>query len=250
MPRILRTVIPRIKKSLREHGVAASLRRSVLLPIHLFREYRHSHALGPTSERSEFDRSFGVETDGELENWTYLSDLDIPSPNWVEGRDYTPIEPERLAMVLSSLRIRHDDFVFVDFGSGKGRALLVASQFPFRKIIGIEFSPQLHAIAVRNLVSYRNPDQRCRDIQCVCLDFTQFPLPPEPLVLFFFDPCDERLLAQVLRNIEVSLRQSPRDVFICYVAPRLRQLMDSARFLEKVSVNEEFQFCVYHGHGT
>lgn len=250
MPRILRTVIPRIKKSLREHGVASSLRRSVLLPIHLFREYRNSRALAQTPERSEFDHTFGVETDGDLQNWTYLSDLDIPSPNWVEGKDYTPIEPERLVMILSSLPIKHQDFIFVDFGSGKGRALLVASQFPFRKIIGVEFSPQLHVVAVRNLASYKNPAQRCQDIQCVCLDFTQFPFPPEPLVLLFFDPCDERVLTQVLKNIEDSLRQSSREIFICYVAPRLRRLMDSARFLQKVSVSEEFQFCVYCSRRT
>jgi hypothetical protein len=69
----------------------------------------------------------GVETDGKYRKWTYLSDLDIPSPNWIEGNDYLPIEPERFKRVLASLDITFEDFTFVDFGSGKGRALLLAS---------------------------------------------------------------------------------------------------------------------------
>ncbi len=245
MPRVLRTVVPRIKKSLRQRGLLGSMRRSFLLPIHLFREYRLARTLTASPERSEFDRTLGVETDGDLQDWTYLSDLDIPSPNWINGKDYCPIEPERLTRVLSSLPIKHQDFIFVDFGSGKGRALLVASQFPFRKIIGIEFSPELHAVADRNIAGYRSRAQLCPDIESVCMDFTSFQLPPEPAVLFFFDPCDEPVLVQVLKNVEDSLRRHPRDMLICYVAPRLRRLMDSACFLQKVSVNEELQFCVY-----
>ena len=136
MPRVLRTVIPRIRKSLRERGFATSLRRSFLLPLHLFQEYQRGRGL-VRLERSEYDRTFGVDTDGEFDDRTYLSDLDIPSANWIHGVDYIPIHPERLAGILSSLPLNHEDFVFVDFGSGKGRALLVASQFPFRRIAGV-----------------------------------------------------------------------------------------------------------------
>jgi SAM-dependent methyltransferase len=245
MPHVLRTVIPRIKRSLRERGVLASMRRGFLLPFHLLQEYRRGRTLAPGSEPSEFDRTFGVDTDGDLDDWTYLSDLDIPSPNWIEGTDYSPIHPERLLGILSSIPLQHEDFVFVDFGSGKGRALLVASQFPFRKIIGVEFSPELHAIAGQNVARYRNPAQRCTNIQCICMDFARFPLPPEPAVFYFFDPCDAAVLAQVLDNLENSLREHPREIFIVYAAPRLQRLMDSAGFLKKVATNEQFQFSLY-----
>ncbi|MFZ0635589.1 MAG: class I SAM-dependent methyltransferase, partial [Candidatus Acidiferrales bacterium] len=147
MPRLFKTILPRIKKSLNERGVMATLFRGVLLPVHLYREHRTAKALAGEQRRSEFDLAHGVETDGDLGGWTYLSDLDIPSANWIYGRNYAGTEPERFAAVLASLPISFEEFEFVDFGSGKGRVLLMASEVPFKKIVGIEFSPELHAIA-------------------------------------------------------------------------------------------------------
>jgi len=245
MPRVLRTVIPRIRASLRERGLWRSVGRSFLLPFHLLQEYRSAQArprrLGP----SEFDRTFGVDTDGEFDDQTHLSDLDIPSPNWIHGTDYIPIDPGRLRGMLASLPLRHEDFVFVDFGSGKGRALLIASEFPFRRIVGVEFSPQLHTIAEKNIARYASPTQECRRIQSVCVDFTRFPIPAEPAVFYLFDPCDETLLAQVLKKVENSLLESPREIFIIYAAPRFSRLLDSAGFLRKIGCSEEFQCALY-----
>ena len=131
MPTVLKTVIPRIRKSLRDKGLATSLRRSFLLPIHLLREYRAGRSLRVEGEVSEFDSAHSVDTGGKFQDWTYLSDLNIPSPNWIEGGDYLPIEPERFKRVIASLDIAFEEFTFIDFGSGKGRALLLASEFPF-----------------------------------------------------------------------------------------------------------------------
>ncbi len=75
MPRIIRTIIPRIKKSIKERGIAVSLFRAVLLPIHLVREHRVAGRLKRDQRRSDFDLAYGVETDGDFDDWTYLSDL-------------------------------------------------------------------------------------------------------------------------------------------------------------------------------
>jgi hypothetical protein len=139
-------MIPRIKKSLRERGLLTSLCRSFLLPVHLFREYRAAKSLRPDGQVSDFDRECGVDTDGKFEGWTYLSDLNIPSSNWIDGTDYTAIEPTRFKRVLAGFDgfdIAFEDYTFVDFGSGKGRALLLASEYPFKRILGLEFSPEL-----------------------------------------------------------------------------------------------------------
>jgi hypothetical protein len=144
MPRIARTLIPRIKKSLRDRGLVTSMLRGILLPIHIFKEYRAAKSLPAVSPVSEFDRQYGVDTDGEFEGWTYLSDLDIPSPNWIDCNDYLGIDPTRFKQVMAGLEIAFENFTFIDFGSGKGRALLLASEFPFRGIIGLEFAPELH----------------------------------------------------------------------------------------------------------
>jgi hypothetical protein len=245
MPRLIRTVVPRFRRSLAERGVTVTLLRSPLIPFSLLREYVLAKWLERAPEHSEFDRKYGVDTDGELGGWTYLSDLDIPSPNWIYGRNYAGIEPERFFTIFENLPIHFEDFVFIDFGSGKGRALLMASEFPFKKIIGIEFSPQLNAIANRNVARYSSPTQKCKQIETAQMDFTQFFLPADPLVLFFYDPCDARVLAEVLANVRASWQSNPRPVFLVYVAPSEEWIVRSSGFLAESARDVTLNFCVY-----
>ncbi|MGA7931608.1 MAG: class I SAM-dependent methyltransferase [Candidatus Sulfotelmatobacter sp.] len=249
MPRVTRTIIPRIKKSLRERGFTTTLRRSFLLPLHLLREYRVAKSLRPDLRVSEFDRAYGVDTDGRFGGWTYLSDLDINSANWIDGHDYLPIEPDRFKRVLESFDIAFEGLTFIDFGSGKGRALLMASEYPFRQIIGLEFSPELHRIAEGNITRYFSPTQKCRKIRSQNVDFTNFTLPPEASVLFFFDPCRGRVLADVTAGIARSLLACPRPLYVAYVAPRpeLEQLFASAGFLKEIYRSDEMNFRIYQG---
>jgi SAM-dependent methyltransferase len=245
MPRLMRTVLPRFRRSLAERGVTVTILRSALLPYHLLREYMLVKRLGREPEHSDFDRKFGVKTDGEVGGWTYLSDLDIPSPNWIYGRNYAAIEPERFFAILEGLPIRFEDFTFIDFGSGKGRALLMASEYPFKQVIGIEFSPQLNAIAQQNIIRYSSSTQKCKYIESVNMDFTQFYLPSDPLVLFFYDPCEARVFEQVLANVQLSWQQNQRPIYLIYVAPAEERILRSSGFLEKSAQDAKLNFCVY-----
>jgi SAM-dependent methyltransferase len=219
----------------------------VVLPFRLLREYQAARALRVGQERSDFDEAHGLNTDGEFNGWTYLSDLEIPSPNWIEGTDYTPIEPERFHLVITALPIAYQDFTFVDFGSGKGRALLLASEFAFKRIIGLEFSPELDQIARENIRRYPTVLQKCRDIQSCPGDFVEYSLPSEPLVLFFFNPCHVRVLSEVVRRIGQSLHANPRPLYLAYVAPWEEQLalLRSAGFLKEILCNVEMNFVIY-----
>lgn len=247
MPRVLRTVVPRIRRSLREGGLVASLSRSFLLPVHLLKEYRAAKSLHPDGNLSDFDQMRGVDTGGEFGGWTYLSDLTIPSPNWIDGIDHLAIDPERFEDVLGSFDVVFKDYTFIDFGSGKGRALLLASEFPFKQIIGLEFSPQLHQIAENNIRRYRSTSQQCSNIQCLNLDLVDFNLPNEPLVLFFFDPCRVRVLSKIVSRIGQSLLDHPRPLYVAYVAPRREeeQLLASTPFLKQILRSLEHNFCIY-----
>jgi SAM-dependent methyltransferase len=187
----------------------------------------------------------GVETDGDFGLRTYLSDLKIASQNWIYGKDYTGVVPDRFFAALGSLRLHFDQFVFIDFGSGKGRALLLASEFPFKKIIGIEFAPELHAIAQRNVQKYLSRPRQCMSIESVCMDFIQFELPIAPCVLYFLDPSGKRILAKVLGNIRKSWQEHPRPLYIVYFSPSSEHLFDAADFLLKIDRNVEQSFSIY-----
>lgn len=246
MPRTLKTIVPRIQRSIRDHGIFASLRRAFSAPAQLLREHAAAKRLARPLQRSDFDRIHNVDTDGDFDDWTHLSDLKIDSPNWIDGTNYTGIEPVRFHASLAALEIRFEDFTFIDFGSGKGRALLLASEFSFKRIIGIEFSPELLEVARRNLQTYKTVRQQCRSIDLLCTDIVDFQLPPEPSVLFFYDPCTERVLRKVLRNIGNSLRDYPRQMYAIYIVPGSKAaLFDAAGFLKVIAHDEEHNFIVY-----
>jgi SAM-dependent methyltransferase len=253
MPRVARTIVPRIRKSIQQRGIWVSIGRSVLLPIHLIREYRDSRRLKLSHTEDRFDEEYGVDTAGEFDGWTYLSDLAIPSRNWIHGNDYVAIEPARFRAAMAKLRIQFEDFVFVDFGSGKGRALLMAAGFPFKRIVGVEFSPELHAIAQRNIQKYRSqtlqrPTLVASRVESVCSDFLDFDLPEEPSVYFFFDPCDQYVLGKLLEKISSSLKSHPRPVRLIYVAPTSsrERLLDACEVLTKAAKDIQHNFCIYN----
>jgi len=245
MPRTLRTIVPRIRRSIRDRGLLVSLSRLFSGPAQLLREHNAARRLTRPQRRSEFDLTYNVDTDGDFDDWTHLSDLKIDSPNWIDGTNYTGIEPVRFHASVAALAIKFDDFTFIDFGAGKGRALLLASEFPFKKIIGVEFSSQLLDIARRNLQTYKTTRQQCRSIDLLCMDIVDFQLPPEPAVLFFYDPCAERVVRRVLHNIEKSLRQCPRQIYVIYIVPGSKAtLFEAAAFLRVIARSEEHNFVV------
>ncbi len=111
-----------------------------------------------------FDRIHGVDT------WEYvpLSRLGFAVGEAHRSGDYRATPVRTLRTLLARLpRDVISSSPFVDFGSGKGRALLVAADFAFRRIIGVEFSEELHRIAETNLRVYRGHTQRCFDLSSV-----------------------------------------------------------------------------------
>ena len=126
--------------------------------------------------------------------------------------EYQPIEPEIFRHIVGQLHIEFERFTFVDIGSGKGRALLLAAEYPLRRIIGIELLPELHEIAARNTAQ----DSR---IEPHCGDAAEFRFPLEPLVVYFFNPLPEAGLRKVVGNLEASLRESLRPVYVIYLNP-------------------------------
>jgi tRNA1(Val) A37 N6-methylase TrmN6 len=121
------------------------------------------------------------------------------------------------ALLAMLPRLELTDFIFLDFGSGKERALFIAAEHPFRQIIGAEYSRELHETAMRNVQTYRNPAQKCFNITPVRADATTFSLPEFPTICFMNNPYDETLVAKTARHIHRSLRSAPRPFFIIYM---------------------------------
>jgi len=93
------------------------------------------------------------------------------------GHEYFATDPWLFEQIMQALPIRFEDFIFIDLGSGKGRSLMLASDYPFRRIVGVEYLPELHRSAELNLGRYSGENQKCRRIECVCQDARDFDFP-------------------------------------------------------------------------
>jgi len=153
---------------------------------------------------------------------------------------YQPTEPALFHKMLGSVVIDFRRFTFVDIGSGKGRVLLMASDYPFRRILGIELLPGLHQIAQENISKYKSDWQKCFAIESVCADAREFVLPTEPLVLYLFSPLPESGLVRFLANLERSLRDHPRPLLLIYHNPLLEHLLLLKPILKKVSGTHQY----------
>jgi len=159
------------------------------------------------------------------------------------ARPYFATEPWLFQQIMQAIPVDFSQFTFIDLGCGKGRVLLMASAYPFKKIVGIEFMPELHRTAQKNIAGYLNDRQQCRQIETVCMDARDFQFPPEPMVVYLFNPFSEATFAQVLENLRQSVEQVPRPVYIAYRFTEFEKLLAQSDWLEKIAGAE--QWAVY-----
>jgi SAM-dependent methyltransferase len=146
---------------------------------------------------------------------------------------YQPTEPALFREMMAALPIDFREFTFIDIGSGKGRALLLASEYPFRRIIGVELIADLHRAAEENIAEWRTRTGQGASVEALCMDAREFVFPETPLVLYLFNPLPESGLRQVVRNLEESSRRTPRPVWMIYHNPLLESLLDESKLLVK-----------------
>ena len=96
--------------------------------------------------------------------------------------------------------------VFLDVGAGKGRAMLLASRYPFLRIEGVELNPTLARIAQANIGLWqRDPlAHALAPLHLHHADATTHPLPSEPALAFLFHPFELPILRRFLRHVETS----------------------------------------------
>jgi len=199
--------------------IAARLLKSMNSSARRERSIRISQDLAFTKKRlqvdSEFDGKYGLNTGGRIE----LSELSIESNNKRNGTWYQAVFPDRFRHGIESLQIDPSKFVFVDIGAGKGRALFLAEEIGFNRIVGVEFAPELVEVCEQNIRNrFTHQKGRCR-IHVECVDALDYVYPIDPLVVYFFNPFNSDVMKEIAARIRGSLWGHPRPLKILYINP-------------------------------
>ena len=158
---------------------------------------------------------------------------------------YQPIEEDIFQEMLNNLGIDYRQFTFIDIGSGKGRALLMASEYPFRRVLGVELLPELHVIAEQNIRKFPPALRRCNEVVSLHGDATEFEFPSEPLVVFLFHPLLEAGFRRVLANLTKSGERCPRPIWMVYANPIYELLVAGSGKFKRVAGTH--QYSIFRG---
>jgi SAM-dependent methyltransferase len=176
-----------------------------------------------------FDRLHGTDTSG------FAAAEDLPENEGARAYAcfYAGSQPNVLRLAIAALP-PVDPCTFVDLGCGKGRALLVASEFPFRDIVGVELSPALAKIARRNAASMARRFPRRTAVRVAVGDASAFPLPAGDLVLFLYHPFGAEVVAGVVAGVEAAIAAAPgRSIYVVYYNPVAGHCFDASRLLRR-----------------
>lgn len=170
------------------------------------------------------DRFYGVNTSGFLP----VSKLNVAPELAGEMIAYAGSVPSILRRSFDLLPDL-SDHTLVDLGCGKGRSLVVASEFPFKRIVGVEASERVAKVARRNakIVAERYPDRT--PIEVVVGDATTFPLGRESRVVYFlYHPFEPAAMERFVAHLTTELTTAPRHAFVVYCNPVVGQALDNS----------------------
>ena len=194
----------------RHYGIVASLREvgPLIKELMLRSEERAERADG-------FDGRRGTDTSGMVMPWELKDQNNAPA----DSNPYASLTSDRIRALLGAAPVVAGETVLVDLGSGKGRVLLVAQEVPFKRIVGVEWSSDLHAVAQKNVaiaIAGHAPDDR---FELLRMDAGEYVFPADPLVVFLFNPFGAATMARVVANLERTLAEHPRPIYVIYANP-------------------------------
>jgi SAM-dependent methyltransferase len=138
----------------------------------------------------------------------------------------------RWSEALAGSAYEMSDYTFVDIGCGKGRVVMMASEYAFREIVGVELNPGLAKIARKNLRMWTRSARACSDLRLVKGDALSFPLPGGPVVLFFFNSFEREMVRMWLERLVDAAASRSAPIDLIYVHPEHRDVFHQTPAIE------------------
>lgn len=189
--------------------------------------------------REGFDKKFGTETS----NTCLVKDSEPLSSHVEDASVYAPTIGSVFKMIMNNLDIQHSEYSFIDLGSGKGRALLLASNYPFKKIIGVEFCKKLHKTCIKNIDIYKSKTKVLNDFELHLEDASAYKFPTGNIVIYLFNPFDEKIFLAIIDNIKNSELEAKRKIIVIYWHPLFNKYIEKLNF--KILHEKKDEYFIY-----
>lgn len=223
----MQAIVSKVRELIRREGIFRTPRR-VLVSLHWrYVQYR---------DDISFDRKYGIET-SKVES-EYMNEVESEYASACEF--YEPTRWRHFKKIMEAVPIDHRDFIFIDAGCGKGRVLMFASFFNFKRIIGVEFSEQLVTIARRNMVKFAEKTGMKSAFDIQCTDIALFDLPDGNLVIYLYNPFHGELMKLFIEKIRQFVERGDFQVYIAYRNPVCAEMFEEKPFLETLAHNQEY----------
>jgi SAM-dependent methyltransferase len=189
--------------------------------------------------RHPFDLEFGVRTSGLVAGRNLKSGHRADRHNTAYFGVAPSVFREMIVRWRRSKPIAAiDEFTFVDLGAGMGRALLLAAEFPFRAVVGVELNPTLARIGRRNMALWRAAGRAHAPMRMLCRDAAEFELPAGPCVVFLFNPFGAPVMRRLLAAWTRSLAGRERQLDILYVNNEQERVLERQAGFARMFVGE------------
>lgn len=199
---------------------------------------RTSKAFGVVFVHFLEDKVFELRTKTRTRGDYWPSQTVMANAHYGDAHHYKPIDRRLMNEALRAVDLNPQTSTFVDLGCGKGHALIVAAEFGWRRLVGVEYDPELAARARANVESYSRRWLSARDLNMEIVegDAANYEPPAGHFLLYMYNPFGEQTTATVIDRVIKSWREDRRPVVIVYAYPRWEHQWHHPELIETARV--------------
>jgi SAM-dependent methyltransferase len=202
-------------------------------------------------QHERFDAKYHIDTQMPVA----IADLETTAPGAKFANRYQGSPVAVLHRIIRRLKVDRRRFTFIDLGSGKGRVLLIAAQYPFKSVIGIEFSKTLHDIALTNIQKFSSAGAIYTSVTSINCDAGDFDFSEiGNKIVFCYNSFAADLMIRVLDNLNAPTHKPGETIFAYLggIPSAVSQKLNSFPIIDKGECLTEFrtyeQYSIYKIH--
>ena len=154
-----------------------------------------------------------------------LKEFTIAQGDIGKSSPYEAVNYYMLENLLENFRkLFPEEKSLIDVGCGKGRVIVAAAHYGFKKITGIDFAKELCAEAEKNINKIR-PFFPKTSFRIFWMNILDYKIEPGDKVFFLFNPFNDEIMEQFTEKIDQSLKEYPRKTYFIYVNPRQIEIL-------------------------